>query len=67
MPDMCYLTIDQGGHATRAMLFDARGRVLEGCGVDVETRRSGTDQVEHDPEQIVESVHAAVADRKSVV
>ena len=60
-PEALYLAIDQGGHASRALIFDAAGRQHAACTESIETRQSGTDRVEHDPEAMLASVHRAVA------
>jgi glycerol kinase len=60
-PEPLYLAIDQGGHASRALIFDGGGRQHAACTESIETRRSGTDRVEHDPEAMLASVHRAVA------
>lgn len=55
-----FLAIDQGGHATRAYLFDRRGDVLTHALEKVETLNPREDWVEHDPEEMVSSVECAV-------
>jgi len=54
------VAIDQGGHATRTVAYDARGERLAAVSVPVDTWRTGTDHVEHDGEQLVGSVHQAL-------
>lgn len=55
------LAIDQGGHASRALLFDAAGRVVDLESVPVATDRSADGlRVEHDAEALVASVRNAV-------
>ena len=56
------LALDQGSHASRAVLFDAEGREIARAHVPVATRRTGEDRVEQDPEEIVRSLHTAMAD-----
>jgi glycerol kinase len=56
----CWLAIDQGGHASRALVFDRRGALVAGVTVPVSTRRPDAARVEHDAEEIVASVRAAV-------
>ena len=56
------LALDQGGHASRAVLFDAAGRELAEARVPVATHRIGLDQVEHDPDELVTSLHVAAQD-----
>jgi len=55
-----YLAIDQGGHASRASLFTANGELLGGASVAIHTRQPAADRVEHDPEELVASVQAAI-------
>ena len=56
------LAIDQGTHASRALLFDGRGRQLGGHWVPVALRRPRAQRAEQDGEEIVASVRAAVAE-----
>ena len=55
------LTIDQGGHATRALVFDQHGSIVGRDEVPVETCRYPGDRVEMDPEALVDSVFECVA------
>jgi glycerol kinase len=55
-----YLAIDQGGHASRASVFSANGDLLGGASVDIHTRQPAAEHVEHDPEELVASVQAAI-------
>jgi glycerol kinase len=55
-----YLAVDQGGHATRAAVYDACGRKISYVVVPVATTVKGKRHVEQDPEEIVASVRAAV-------
>ncbi len=54
------LVIDQGGHASRAVIFDRNGRIVSNKSVNIETQRDDTDRVEHDPEELIASVLEAV-------
>src|SRR5688572_8198445 len=56
------LALDQGGHASRAILFDATGRDVAEAQVPVATRRVGSDHVEHDPDELVTSLRIAAQD-----
>ncbi len=56
------LALDQGSHASRAVLFDAAGNEVAQAHVPVATRREGSDHVEQDPEEIVRSLRTAVQD-----
>jgi len=57
-----FLALDQGGHASRAVLFDRRGRAIRAASVAIATHHPAPDRVEHDAEQVVESLHAALAE-----
>jgi len=56
-----YLAIDQGTHASRAVVLDARGGVVSTGARDVGLARPGPDQAEQDGEELVSSIYAAVA------
>ena len=56
------LALDQGSHASRAVLFDIAGNEVAQAHVPVATRREGTDRVEQDPEELVRSLRTAVQD-----
>jgi glycerol kinase len=57
-----FLAIDQGGHASRALVFDAAGRIVASASVDVGTRRTPGEIVEHDPEELIESIRSTLAE-----
>lgn len=52
------LALDQGGHAGRALVFDAAGGAVAHAAVTVRTRIDG-DRVEQDPEALVDSLREA--------
>ena len=60
--DALVLALDQGGHASRAVLFDAAGQDVAEAHVPVATRREGADRVEHDADELVESLRMAAQD-----
>jgi glycerol kinase len=53
-----YLAIDQGGHASRAVVYDATGREAAAGAESIATNRLGTDRVEHDAEALLASVQS---------
>ena len=53
------LSLDQGGHASRALLFDGRGRVVASAECRIHTRISGRARVEHAPHGVLHSLQAA--------
>lgn len=55
-----HLALDQGGHASRALLFDGGGTVIASASVPVATRRNDAGHVEHDPDELVASLRQAV-------
>ncbi|MBD3868866.1 MAG: hypothetical protein IFK94_12130 [Acidobacteria bacterium] len=57
---MHYLTIDQGGHGSRAVLFDGSGRLVGSALVNVAEHRPMPGRVEQDPVEILESIRNAV-------
>jgi glycerol kinase len=56
------LAIDQGGHASRAMVFDGGGKRVAQAFVNIATQHPATDRVEHDPREMVQSVREALAE-----
>ena len=56
-----YLCLDQGGHASRALVFDGRGQLHAQAFRDIATMRRGV-EVEHDPEELLRSLRDAVTD-----
>jgi len=62
MSSQLYLALDQGGHASRAIAFDDRGDLIAQAFAPIATRRPAPGQVEHDPEEIIDSLHTAKAD-----
>src|SRR3569623_2918076 len=57
-----FLALDQGGHASRAELLDRRGRAIRAASGAIATHHPAPDRVEHDAEQIVESLRGALAE-----
>jgi len=55
-----YLAIDQGGHASRALVFDADGGLRASAFRDIDTQHPGDDRVEHEPEQLLTSIQQAI-------
>jgi glycerol kinase len=55
------LAIDQGTHASRALLFDAQGQQIARHLVPVTLKRPQANRAEQDPGEILDSVRAAVA------
>lgn len=56
------LALDQGGHASRALVFDTQGRQVAQAFAPIGSRREGADRVEHDPIEMIESLRIAITD-----
>lgn len=54
------LALDQGGHASRACVFDARGELVASALRAVGEVRRGDDVVEQDPEELVDTLRACI-------
>jgi len=60
MPDdALVLALDQGSHASRAVLFDATGAEVAQARQPVGTRRQGGDVVDQDPQELLVSLQTA--------
>ncbi len=57
-----YLAIDQGTHASRALVLDRRGGIVASGAKDVALSRPHPDWAEQDGDDVVESVFAAARD-----
>ena len=55
-----YLGVDQGSHASRAVLFDDNGNSVAAASLPVTTDRYGHGCVEHDAVQLLMSVQQAI-------
>lgn len=60
--DALYLALDQGGHASRALIFDRRGEVAAAAAAPIDTAHPSPERIEHDAEQIVTSLRHALAE-----
>jgi glycerol kinase len=58
----CYLALDQGSHGSKAALFDAGGKLVALAEVPLETRRPAPAFVEHDAEEVLDTLHEAIAE-----
>ncbi|MBI5783327.1 MAG: glycerol kinase, partial [Gammaproteobacteria bacterium] len=59
--DPLYLCLDQGGHASRALVFDRRGVLQASALREVDVREPRPGWVEQDPEELVASLQAVIA------
>ncbi len=55
-----YLAIDQGGHASRAMVFDQSANIICQSENRIDTHSPNTGWVEHDPEQLISATFQAI-------
>ncbi len=55
-----YLAIDQGTHASRAVVLDARGAVVATGSKDIGLTRPQPDRAEQDGEEMVSSIYTAI-------
>ncbi len=62
MSSALYLAIDQGGHGSRACVFDERGELRAAAERPCAVRHPRPHYVEHDPEELLDSVHTALAE-----
>ncbi len=62
-----FVAIDQGGHASRAVAYDGRGRRLASAFAVISTHRNALGHVEHDGEDIVDSVRTALDELAALV
>ena len=60
MKTQLYLALDQGGHASRALVFDDHGSVVAQAIRAVRTIHPAPDWVEQDPEELVASMQVAM-------
>lgn len=58
--DALYLALDQGGHASRALVFNGQGEPVAQAVQDIATTRNA-DCIEHDAEELIASIIAAIA------
>lgn len=62
LTDRLYLAIDQGGHATRAIVFDYQGQMLFQSECNISAAHPAPDFVEYDADTLVQSVQTVLAD-----
>ncbi len=62
MGEPLYLAVDQGGHASRALVFDGAGRVVAQSFAAISTQRNALAHVEHDAEELACATRKAIDD-----
>lgn len=55
-----FLAIDQGGHSTRALIYDGHGKLIASGKRPVKSTMPEPDWVEQDPEEMLQSIQGAV-------
>ncbi len=55
-----YLVIDQGGHASRASLFNRQGELLSLAAIPIEAQVNGAGHVEYPAERLLQSIQQAI-------
>jgi glycerol kinase len=61
-PDATFLVVDQGGHASRAFVFDARGRALAQATREIRAQRPDALRAEYDGAELWTQLAAAVGE-----
>lgn len=59
-PQMQFLAIDQGGHSTRTLVFNARGEIMAEGKKSITTQYPHADWAEQDPEEMLDSITTSV-------
>ena len=59
-PSALYLSIDQGGHASRAIVFNHEGEVVTSAYNEVETQHPAKHFVELDAKEIINSINSSI-------
>jgi glycerol kinase len=52
-----FLVLDQGGHASRALVFDIHGKLQAAAQTRIATLHVGRNRVEHDPDALLASIN----------
>ena len=57
-----YLAIDQGGHASRAIVFDQQAKIISQAEHVIQTFTPKPDWVEHDAQEMIQATRQAITD-----
>ena len=57
-----YLAIDQGGHASRAIVFDQQANIISQTEQPIQTFTPQPDRVEHDADEMIQATRQAIID-----
>lgn len=55
-----YLCIDQGGHASRAIVFNNEGEMISSAYCDIETQYPAHHFVEHNAKDVIDSINSSI-------
>ncbi len=61
-PEDCYLALDQGGHSSRALVFDRQGNLVASAQYPVDTQFVESNRVEQDPVELLQSMVQAATE-----
>lgn len=59
-PKQCFLVFDQGGHATRAIIYSQTGNILFHCESQISTTEKPGAMVEHNPDELLNSFYYVI-------
>jgi len=59
-PNTLYLCIDQGGHASRAIIYNHNGEMLASAYTEIETQHPENYFVEHNANEVIDSINSAI-------
>jgi len=59
-PNTLYLCIDQGGHASRAIIYNHNGEMLASAYTEIETQHPENYFVEHNANEVIDSINTAI-------
>jgi len=59
-PDSLYLCIDQGGHASRAIVFNHSGEMISSAYCEVNTEYPAKYFVELNADEVIESINSSI-------
>jgi len=60
-PDSLYLCIDQGGHASRAILFNHEGEMVCSAYSEIKTEHPAKHYVELNPDDLLDSINSSIS------
>ena len=61
-PNELYLCLDQGGHASRALVFDQSGQLVTSAFRDIEARHTTEGFIEYTADDLLATLNTAIRD-----